>query len=256
MAGTFYPAEPGALAAAVDEMLAAARPPILGYPPRALIAPHAGYVYSGPVAATGFAALVGHEAGIERVVVLGPSHFVPVRGLALPSQDGLATPLGTFAVWRQGRRTALGLPQVTVDDAAHAREHSLEVELPFLHRVLGEKEVLPLVVGEATPDSVAAVLDAVWREDDPATLLVVSSDLSHYLGYREAARRDRATCGEITRLGGPLRGDEACGARAINGLLVAARRRGLRSELLDLRSSGDTAGDKSRVVGYAAFAFG
>jgi AmmeMemoRadiSam system protein B len=227
---------------------AAARPS-----PKAVIAPHAGYVYSGPVAGSAFRALAAAAPSIRRVVLLGPSHFVALRGLALPEHERFRTPLGDVSMDPEGFPAALRLPQVRVYPEAHLREHSLEVELPFLQVLLGEFTLVPLAVGEADAGSVAEVLDHLWG--GPETLVVVSSDLSHYLPAETARRVDRETAGEIVGLRGPLEPQQACGARPINGLLEAARRRGLAAELLDLRNSGDTAGDPSRVVGYGAFAF-
>jgi AmmeMemoRadiSam system protein B len=253
VAGTFYPATADALAAVVDELLAVAgaAAPQDARPPLAIVAPHAGYVYSGPVAASAFAVLP--RGGLRRVVLAGPSHFVPLSGLAVPTAAALATPLGRLPVWEDGRRTVLALPGVLADDLPHAREHSLEVELPFLQRRLGEVEVLPLVVGDAGPALVARVLESVWPA--PGVALVVSSDLSHYLSHEAARRRDGATAEQILALGPPLSPHQACGAAPLNGLLHAAQRRGLQGRLLDLRTSGDTAGDRSRVVGYGAFSF-
>jgi len=238
VAGTFYPAEPAELRDTVVRLLAAAP---RGPAPKALIAPHAGYVYSGPVAASAFARV--ENATFSRVVLLGPSHFVSLRGVALPDARAMMTPLGVLPV------EELPLPQ---DGAAHEREHSLEVELPFLQVTLRTFSLVPLVVGDADPDEVADRLEPLWG--GPETLVVISSDLSHYRPYEDAVRVDAATAKEILALG-RLTHDEACGADPVNGLLRVAKRRGLRAELLDLRNSGDTAGDKSRVVGYGAFAF-
>jgi hypothetical protein len=254
VAGSFYPADPGALQAMVDGLLAAVPRPA-GRPPKALIAPHAGYVYSGPIAASAFAAFAGLTARPEvtRIVLLGPAHRVAVRGLALPGVSAFATPLGAVEVDAGAVESIAGLPQVVVSAAAHAPEHSLEVELPFLQAVLGEFRLLPLVVGDASGAEVAEVLERVWGGEE--TAVVVSSDLSHYLPYDAARRMDGETAGQILALAPPLGAGRACGARPIDGLLVAARRRGLVPELLDLRSSGDTAGDRRQVVGYGAFAF-
>ncbi len=255
VAGQFYPADPGELrrmvAGFLAEETAASRPARRA--PKAIIAPHAGYVYSGSIAGSAFRAVAPAAGTIERVVLLGPSHFVRLQGLALPGDPIFATPLGEVAIGHHGAQASLRLPQVRVFPQAHAREHSLEVEVPFLQVLLGEFELVPLVVGEAGAAEVAEVLDRVWG--GPETLIVVSSDLSHFLPYAAAQQADRATAGEILALGGPLDPLQACGALPINGLLAAARARGLVPELLDLRNSADTAGDPSRVVGYGAFAF-
>jgi MEMO1 family protein len=267
VAGTFYPGSPGELARTVADLLAAARSaaPELALPPKppkppkplkAVIAPHAGYVYSGPTAATAFHALAGSPAAaaIRKVVLLGPAHRVPVRGLALPEASGFATPLGVVAVDPEMAWAASRLPQVRLQPEAHDPEHSLEVELPFLQTLLGEDwKVLPLLVGDASPEEVAEVLDRLWGGEE--TAIVVSSDLSHYLPYAAAVQVDRETADAILRLAGPLGSRQACGASPINGLLAAARRHGLNPSLLDLRNSGDTSGDRHQVVGYGAFAF-
>jgi hypothetical protein len=258
VAGSFYPAAPATLRATVERLLeeaAEGEDVVLAAapPPKAVIAPHAGYVYSGPTAGVAFRALAAGGRALRKVVLLGPSHRVPVRGLALPGAEAMATPLGVVPIDREGAGAALRLPQVLVQPDAHAREHSLEVELPFLQVLFPEAEVLPLAVGGASPEEVAEVLEAVWRGEE--TAIVVSSDLSHYLPYDEARRVDAATAQQVLALSGPLDPLLACGAAPINGLLVAARRHGLRPALLDLRSSGDTAGDRDQVVGYGAFGF-
>lgn len=257
VAGSFYPADPDVLASTLDHLLAGARARRTGPPstdwPKAVIVPHAGYVYSGPVAATAYAALDPGREGIRRVVLLGPAHYVPLAGLATSGADAFATPLGTVPVDAEGRRTVLRCVGVVADDAAHAEEHSLEVQLPFLQRCLSDFAVLPLVVGAAAPETVARVLDAVWGGRE--TLVVVSSDLSHYHDYATARRRDRATAAAIVSGREDAIGPEdACGCHPLAGLLVALRARGLRMRLLDLRNSGDTAGPHDRVVGYGAFA--
>jgi len=249
VAGTFYPAEPGPLRAMVREFLDQARP--RGKPPVAIIVPHAGYRYSGPVAATAYARLRLAEAGIRRIVLLGPSHHVAFRGLAATAAEGFATPLGCVRVDREGVAAILGLAPVL--EAAHRQEHSLEVQLPFLQEILGDFGLVPVLVGEAGPAEVAAVLERLW---DPGTAFVVSSDLSHYLDRDAARLRDRATSAAIGDLRPEgLDADGACGHRAVAGLLLAARRHGLEAEVLDLRNSGDTAGGTDRVVGYGAYAF-
>jgi MEMO1 family protein len=253
VAGRFYPGDARALAATVDDALAHAAP-WSGPAPKALVVPHAGYVYSGPIAASGYRALAAACDTVHRVVLIGPAHFVGVSGVAVSSADGFATPLGVVPVDAELRDRVLALPRVTVDDAAHGPEHSLEVHLPFLQRTLTEFSVLPLVVGRADPATVAAVLDAVWG--GPDTLVVVSTDLSHYLDHRAAVARDRTTADAIVdgRVDA-VAPEDACGAAPVRGLMVAARAHGLRGALVDLRTSADTAGDPDRVVGYGAFVF-
>jgi AmmeMemoRadiSam system protein B len=252
VAGLFYPAEPRELAATVAGALAVEVPDDEAAP-KALIVPHAGYVYSGQTAGIGYARLRGLRGTVTRVVLLGPAHREWVEGLAVPSVDAFATPLGAVPVDDVLRRRVLELPCVAVDDRAHAREHSLEVQLPFLLATLGTFTLLPLAVGDASSEQVAAVLEAVWG--GPETLVVVSSDLSHYHDYERARARDARTASAIVaQTERAIADDDACGARPVRGLLVAARARGLAVRLLDLRSSGDTAGDRDRVVGYGAFA--
>jgi AmmeMemoRadiSam system protein B len=252
VAGTFYPDSPETLRFTVESLLRDV-PAASGPPPKAIIAPHAGYLYSGPIAASAFQAVAAAAQRIERVVLLGPSHFVVLRGLGLPDMSYFATPLGDVRIDPEGAGAAMRLPQVRVQPDAHVREHSLEVELPFLQVLLGDFTLVPLVVGEAGPEEVAEVLDQLWG--GPETLVVISSDLSHYLPYATAQAVDRETADAILAFGGPLDPRQACGARPVNGLLLAAERRGMTSALLDLRNSGDTAGDRDRVVGYGAFAF-
>ncbi len=253
VAGMFYPAAAAELRRQVEQMLADAAATRKNRQPKALIAPHAGYVYSGPIAASAYAQLLPGAARIRRVVLLGPAHRVRVRGLALPGVPRFATPLGEVAVDETSVAALRKLPQVIELAQAHAAEHSLEVHLPFLQHVLGEFTLVPLVVGDASTDQVAEVLDTLWGGDE--TLIVISSDLSHYQPYDAAQSTDQATLERLLALQPTLDHWQACGATAINGLLQVARRRGLRAEPLDLRNSGDTAGDRYRVVGYAAVAF-
>ena len=254
VAGTFYPADAVRLRAMVEELVAAADPSPDGRTPKALIAPHAGYVYSGPVAGRAFAALGAGAAPIRRVVVIGPAHFVPLRGLALPTAAAFRTPLGDVALDGAAMAALRDLPQVTVDDAPHEPEHGIEVELPFLQTLLGGLTLVPLVVGQATREEVALVLERLWG--GPETLLVISSDLSHYEPYARAREHDAATAAAIERLDGAALGPaDACGHLAIAGLLREVLRRGLAARRLDLRNSGDTAGPKDAVVGYGAWAF-
>lgn len=251
VAGMFYPADPRQLAHDVQQLLAAAHPPALI--PKALIAPHAGYIYSGPIAATAYATLQPIAARIRRVILLGPTHRVAVRGLALPGADAFDTPLGRITLDADAARLVAHLPQVTVSAPAHALEHSLEVQLPFLQSVLPEFTLLPLAVGMATPEEVAEVLETLWGGEE--TLIVISSDLSHFLPYPVAQRVDNGTVQAILRLRQPIDHEQACGGTPINGMIVAAQHHHLTPHLLDLRNSGDTAGSHDQVVGYAAFAF-
>ncbi len=272
VAGMFYPDDARLLAGEVDAMLAGAVPPAPTFSsditpasrhesslklrfaqPKALIVPHAGYIYSGPIAASAYALLTPFAATIRRVVLLGPCHRIAVRGLAVPNARAFATPLGEIPLDQEAIAAARKLPQVIQHNGAHADEHSLEVQLPFLQEVLGDFSLVPFAVGYATPDEVAAVLDLLWGGSE--TLIVISSDLSHYHPYAGAQRLDRLTADEIIHLHLLVDHEQACGATPINGLIELAQRRGLRPQLLDLRNSGDTAGDKSRVVGYASFAF-
>lgn len=251
VAGLFYPAEPDILALKVRAMLADVQFPELT--PKALIAPHAGYAYSGPVAASAYATLRQRASSIRRVVLLGPSHRVAMRGLALPAADGFASPLGDVPLDQDAIHAAAGLPQVAISHEAHSHEHSLEVHLPFLQTVLGEFSLLPLTVGIATAEEVAEVLELFWGGDE--TLIVISSDLSHFLPYEKAKELDGASVRDILDLSHNINHEQACGATPINGLLLSARRHGLTPHLLDLRNSGDTAGPRDSVVGYASFAF-
>jgi MEMO1 family protein len=250
VAGLFYPADATELAAVVDALLASC-PKYGGPAAKALIAPHAGYVYSAQVAASAYARLSPDAHLVSRVVLLGPAHRVALRGLALPGVGALATPLGLVEVDVAGVDALASLEQVVTRRDAHEKEHSLEVHLPFLQRLLGSFSVVPLVVGEATPEEVAEVLDRLWGGAE--TRIIISSDLSHYLPYAVGRSVDESTARSIERreLVAP---EQACGAYPMNGLLLAARRRGLRVERLDLRSSGDTSGSRAQVVGYGSFA--
>jgi MEMO1 family protein len=248
----FYPGSAASLRRMVDDLLETASVSA-ATSPKALIAPHAGYVYSGPIAASAFAQLPRRSA-IQRVVLLGPSHFVAVPGLALSPHTAFATPLGLVPVDSAMADRARSLPQVQVSERAHGREHSLEVEVPFLQQVLGDFTLLPLVVGDATDEEAGEVIDLLW--DGPETLFVISSDLSHYLDYSSAQELDQETARAIEELcPDDIGHDQACGRVPIRGLLWAARKRGLKAKTLDLRNSGDTAGPRDRVVGYGAFAF-
>ncbi len=256
VAGSFYPGGAAALADMVSALLAdasTAAPAQALPPPKAIIVPHAGYIYSGATAARAYASLISVRQAIRRVVLLGPVHRVAVRGLALPGVARLATPLGEVALDRQAIASIGQLPQVVDSAPAHAHEHALEVQLPFLQSVLDDFTLVPLAVGDAAAAEVAEVLDLLWG--GPETLIVVSSDLSHFLPYAVAQQVDRATAQDILDLKPTITHAQACGGTPVNGLLMAARRHGLRPRLLAQCNSGDSAGDKQRVVGYASFAF-
>ena len=253
VAGKFYPVDPAELRDLVRLLLAQA-PPAAGPAPKAIIAPHAGYLYSGPIAASAHAQFAPARDQVKRVVVLGPSHFVAVEGLAATSAGGFATPLGTVPVDVEAVQRLRSLPQVAVLDEAHAREHSIEVQLPFLQSVLADFSMVPLAVGDASPDEVSQVLDTLWG--GPETRFVISSDLSHYYDFQTARRVDGATAEAIEALRqGGIGEDQACGRAPIRGLLQAAQQHGLRARTIDLRNSGETAGPREQVVGYGAFTF-
>lgn len=223
-----------------------------GPSPKALIAPHAGYIYSGPVAATGYSRLPPAASRIHRVILMGPSHRVPLRGLALPSAAYFRTPLGDIPVDRRACGMLLELPQVHINDTAHSLEHSLEVHLPFLQATLEEFSLVPIVVGDTSAEAVCEVIERLWGGAE--TLLVISSDLSHYHDYATAAKLDRATSRAIESLAFEEIGHEqACGRNPVSGLLLYARRHGLQLETVDLRNSGDTAGPRDQVVGYGTY---
>jgi len=253
VAGQFYPGDPSALACEVHRYLDEADGN--GHPaPKAIIAPHAGYVYSGPVAGTAYARLASVAGAVERVVLVGPSHRVAFRGLAIPSADVFTTPLGPIPVDHDALHAIRSLPQVVVRDDAHESEHSLEVQLPFLQEVLGEFDLVPIAAGEANANEVAEVLDRLWG--GPETLLVISSDLSHYYDYETARRLDAVTTQAIENLRPEdLNWESACGRVGVRGMLLAAQRHGLHARTLDVRSSGDTAGPRDQVVGYGAYEF-
>jgi AmmeMemoRadiSam system protein B len=255
VAGLFYPADRAELERSLIAYLAAASADPPGTPAaKALIVPHAGFVYSGPVAASAYARIAHLREVISRVVLLGPSHRVPLRGLAASSADAFETPLGKVPLDRDAIDRILTFPQVHVLDAAHEAEHSLEVQLPFLQHLLGAFLLVPLSVGDAQPEQVSEVLEALWGGAE--TQIVVSSDLSHYYPYEIARTRDAATSQAIESLDERgLDSESACGRVPTRGLLLAARRHGLRAKTVDLRNSGDTAGSKNEVVGYGAYVF-
>jgi hypothetical protein len=253
VAGRFYPDDANELRHDVSGYVESCPPrATVAGPPKALIVPHAGYAYSGPIAGFAYRRLRDCHASIRHVVLIGPSHRVPMRGLAAPAANAFATPLGDVPVDAAGRERLLELRLVGISDAAHAMEHSLEVQLPFLQVVLEDFDILPITVGLAAPEQVARVIDAAWG--GPDTLVLISSDLSHYHPWTQARQLDAETTRSILERRSDLLDEQACGARGINGLMVVARRRGLTVELLDQRNSGDTAGDRSRVVGYGSYA--
>lgn len=222
-------------------------------PPKAIIVPHAGYIYSGQTAAIAYSRLSPWRSTIKRVILLGPVHRVPVRGLALPDVDVFKTPLGEVNLDTAAIASIAGMKQVVVSYPAHAQEHSLEVQLPFLQTVLDDFKLVPLAVGDASPAEVAEVLEALWGGAE--TLIVISSDLSHFLPYPVATEVDKATANNILKLHEGLTHQQACGGTPVNGLILAAKKHHLQPTLLDLCNSGDTAGDKQRVVGYASLMF-
>ena len=247
VAGHFYPADADDLRFALRSMLGQISP-VPAPPPKALIVPHAGYIYSGPVAAAAYARLAQHGDLYKRVVLLGPCHRVATEGIAASTAIAFRTPLGDIPLTRES-----GVhPEVKPFDEAHMLEHSLEVQLPFLQTVLAEFSLLPLAVGAVSPETVSEVIDLLW--DGPETLLVVSTDLSHFLPYEEAVSMDRLTCGAIDRMESESIGHaSACGATPLCGLLLSARRHGMRIETLEMKNSGDIAGNHSQVVGYGAW---
>jgi AmmeMemoRadiSam system protein B len=251
MAGRFYPRDPADLRAAVQNLLHEV-PPYRGPAPKALIVPHAGYLYSGPVAASAYARLAPGRATLRRVVLVGPAHFTTFDGVAASSAAGFATPLGAVPLARDAIAEACALPGVRVLDSAHSTEHSLEVQLPFLQTVLDDFTLVPLLAGPAAADTVHRVLDQLWG--GPETCIVITSDLSHYLDSETARALDRSTANSIENLEpAALTENRACGRIPICGLLPAVREHHLRLRAVDLRNSGDTAGPTDRVVGYGAF---
>jgi len=252
VAGTFYPDDGRQLKEIVSGFLAACHSD--APPPKAIIAPHAGYIYSGPIAASAYARVANGRNTISRVVLLGPSHRLPFHGIAASNARFFATPLGTIPVDDEGLAAIRHLPQVQTLDQAHQWEHSLEVHLPFLQLCLADFKLIPLVVGEASGEEIDEVLEILWG--GPETLIVVSSDLSHYHDYDTARRLDHHTSEAITHLRSQdIHYEGACGRNPILGLLVAARHHGMRAEAIDLRNSGDTAGPRDQVVGYGAYIF-
>ncbi len=253
VAGMFYPAAADELQTLVNQLLADNKPKeslTRHIAPRVLIVPHAGYIYSGGIAAQAYNLLSTHTATIKRVMLLGPSHRVALHGMALPSCDAFETPLGPIKLDTETITKLKLLPEVNTVDAAHAQEHSLEVQLPFLQTVLTHFSLIPVVVGDTSPEAVKALINSCWHED---TLIVISSDLSHFLPYSTATTVDKETLQHILSYDSHLAGEQACGCRPLNGLLLAATEKDLDISLINYCNSGDTAGDKNSVVGYATF---
>ena len=253
VAGLFYPDSRVELRRMIDRLLRSTFSDDAAPLPKAILTPHAGYVYSGPVAASAMEAMRCGNGRVERVVLIGPSHRVRVRGLALPAADCFETPLGKVEIDIEASRSLLDLPQVRIDAAPHAREHGLEVEIPFLQQVFGHFRIVPLVAGDATVEEVSEVLERLWGGDE--TVFVISSDLSHFLDYDAAREMDQDTVERILRFEESIDVHHACGAAVINGFLPVAKKHHLEPKILDLRNSGDTAGGRDRVVGYCAMAF-
>lgn len=254
VAGVFYPADRVALQSQIDAYLQAVGPvPQRARPPKILIAPHAGYAYSGAIAAQAHALFAPWRTKIKRVVILGPAHRVPTRGIAASSAAGFETPMGVVPVDRDMVAHAIEMHDTIIHDDAHANEHAIEVQLPFLQTVLEEPKIVPLLVGLSAPVAVTRLMRHLWGADD--TVFLISSDLSHYLPDASARRVDRASVERILALRADLNHDEACGATAINAALALAREHRLSARLLAMCNSGDTGGDRSKVVGYCAVAF-
>ncbi len=250
VAGQFYEADTALLQQQVGDLMSAA-PSDFESVPRALIVPHAGYIYSGSTAARAYRCLQSQRDEVRRVVLFGPAHRVYLEGMAVPSADLFATPLGDVPLDREAIDRITAMPGVCVSDQAHQDEHSLEVQLPFLQTLLTQFTLVPVVVGDCDPVTVAAVMDELWGGSD--TLVVISTDLSHFLSYADARQVDEHTCKQILAKSSSLSGEEACGARALNGLMRTEHAQALDVELLDVCNSGDTAGGRDRVVGYGAF---
>ena len=252
VAGFFYPADPKVLGDQIDSYLQAVSQPLP--PPKALIGPHAGTVYSGPVAATAYKSLVSVRERIKRIILLGPAHRVGFEGLAVSQADFFETPLGKIPVDKKSLDKVMKLPQVHPLDEAHREEHSLELHLPFLQKVLGDFTLVPLLVGIAEPQDVAQVLEKLWGGTE--TLIIISSDLSHYLPYETAKKMDQKTAKKIENLRWQeLEERDACGFFPVRGFLLAAQGHHMKGKIVDLRNSGDTVGHKERVVGYGSFLF-
>ncbi len=253
VAGMFYSNDPRELQADVEVLLQHAD--IVNEQPKAIIVPHAGYIYSGPIAANAYASFYNQHIPIERIVLIGPAHRVGFNGIAASSADYFSTPLGEIPVDHDTLKGCLDNDTVKYFDAAHEQEHCLEVQLPFLQRIFEHYfKIVPLVVGQARGTHVADVLRALWG--GPDTLIVISSDLSHYHDYKTATQLDKKTTSLIEQFqGDELDYESACGRIPIHGLLIVAKALGLQCKTIDLRNSGDTAGSQDRVVGYGAYAF-
>jgi len=252
VAGMFYPADSSVLKHDIQSYLNQTSQPKVT--PKAIVVPHAGYIYSGPVAASAYSHIIPIKHKIKRVVLLGPSHRVAFKGLAVPESDTFNTPLGNIDIDQGLIQKLANLPQVIASDQAHQDEHSLEVQLPFLQEILDDFTLLPLVVGDAEQEDVAEVISTLWGDED--TLIVISTDLSHYHEYNEAKQMDRSTSDAIENLKPDLIGyEDACGRNGLKGMLTVAQQKHLTAEIIDLRNSGDTAGSKDKVVGYGAYVF-
>ena len=253
VAGLFYPEDKDSLEKNIQHYIEEAN---YGrdITPKAIVVPHAGYIYSGPIAATAYKQIIPIKDKINRIILLGPSHRVAFTGLAVPESDFFKTPLGNIPIDQKSIQSLVDLPQVIFSDQAHREEHSLEVQLPFLQKILGEFSLIPLVVGDASSHDVAEVINKLWGDEH--TLIVISTDLSHYHEYNEAQRIDQLTSDAIENLKPEHIGyEDACGRNGLKGLMTVAKEKKLSVDILDLRNSGDTAGDKNRVVGYGAYVF-
>ena len=251
VAGMFYPAPAHELQTLVNTLLQSGQPQaVKKSAPKVLVVPHAGYIYSGSTAASAYNLLKPYADQIRRVVLLGPAHRVALRGMALPSNDHFETPLGKIRLDTNAINRLKQLPAIDIFDAAHTLEHSLEVQLPFLQTVLSDFTLIPIVVGDTTPEEVKTVINDCWQDD---TLFVISTDLSHFLNYNSACTVDNNTINHILAFDNHLHGEQACGCRPLNGMLLTAKEKKLQIDFIGYCNSGDTAGDKERVVGYAAF---
>ncbi len=252
VAGTFYPDNTYELSAMLDQFLQSVK--VTGQVPKAIIVPHAGYIYSGAVAASAYTLIRPARDKIKRVVLLGPSHKMPLLGLATTNAQNFSTPFGEVPVDRQAIYNITKFPQISIMEQVHANEHSLEVQLPFLQKILNQFSIIPLVVGKATPEQVGEILEALWGNEE--TLIIISSDLSHYNNYKVAKKLDELTTQAIETLSPKkIKSEQACGRIPINGLLHIAKIKKMQVRTIDVRNSGDTAGSKDQVVGYGAYAF-